>query len=111
MDEATQFLETVQIPKIAKALDEQELSIVAIQSSLQNNGINMRYLGLVRYHCKAMEARILLLTEMIARTMKNRVWRKWRNSKEGEELQAKKIVAEEINLILGNYVIDYQPVR
>ncbi len=38
---------------------------------IHQNGINMRYMGRLRYHLETPKARLAFLTEMVARTCKN----------------------------------------
>lgn len=72
--------------------------------SMHRNGINIRYLGLVRHHVTTEHLRKMLMTEMIARTMKQLLRKLLRQftspKKDNEELLNS--VATFLNTVFGN---------
>jgi len=85
--EATQTLFTTVIPNFVKRLSEprDSLDSLPINDSLirelHKDGINVRHLGYVRslFDESLCSQRQLFLTEMIARIIKNKIRKKWRN--------------------------------
>jgi hypothetical protein len=77
--EATQRLVNVRVPEFAAWLDEattkpsftKKATLAVLTEQLHRRGINCRYLGRVRSHCKAEAARDIILVEVVARVVKN----------------------------------------
>jgi hypothetical protein len=83
--EATRMLLDVRIPQVAQVLAAELLSVdqdeeVRISRRIQQFGVNVRYLGLVRaaLPATALHVRLLVLREMIARVASNQLRASWR---------------------------------
>jgi hypothetical protein len=77
--ESTQRLLSVRVPEFAALLDKAALepsfskkaALATLTEQLHRHGINCRYLGRVRSHCKTEAARQVILVEIVARVVKN----------------------------------------
>jgi hypothetical protein len=73
---------------------------------MHRNGINMRYLGQVRYHVKSEHLKKLLMTEMVARAVKHHIRKQMREySKAPSKSRVKsfnEIVMNTLNLLFGS---------
>jgi tetratricopeptide (TPR) repeat protein len=120
--DATLFLRDVVIPPIARELDGEterlgrlELEVVekfthTLGSRLHTNGINLRYLGLIRQHAANKSFRAMSLTEMIARVFKSRLNEKLRSaiaSDSGIAIEkCLRYAVDSINLIISKNYTD-----
>ena len=77
--ESTQRLLNVRVPEFAALLDRaaaepkysKKAALATLTEQLHRHGINCRYLGRVRSHCKNEAAREVILLEIVARVVKN----------------------------------------
>ncbi len=107
--------EQVTIPAFAKKLDElyldnnptlhdknSTISIENLIAEMHRAGVNFRYLGLLRTQIKSNELRSFLLTEIVARVVKNFVRREMRKLKSSEELDYIRALVDTLNDIFGS---------
>lgn len=57
-----------------------------LSHSLHRAGLNCRFLGRVRHDCSEAAARAILLSEMLARTIKRQLWHQFRATQEAQAL-------------------------
>jgi Clustered mitochondria/Hom_end-associated Hint/Translation initiation factor eIF3 subunit 135/Leucine Rich repeat len=110
--EATEQLLSVHVPRFAAWLESgHDVDHDTVESQLtelaHREGINVRYIGLVRKHVEADEAlRSILLTEMCARVIKNilrqRLREKSRNVNTLAQDSFRKVVINFLNMVLGH---------
>lgn len=107
--EATQYLLNVVIPQFANRLDEKWQTSIEpkydLVSEMHREGINIRHLGRLRSHCHVYFVRTRLLTEMVARVFKMKLFSSWRMKMERESLPLqvpyKRVVVKFMNLIVS----------
>lgn len=78
LEEATDILFNTTIPALAQTLEKKtklDISALELISKIHYHGVNIRHLGRIRSHVKDEHLRKLILTECVARTVKN-CWRK-----------------------------------
>lgn len=81
VESATKFLIETQIPKFSKQIQNSEFPLegcLDLQEKMHKNGINLRYLGLIRTHVSDPFVRRLLLLEMITRVLAMLLRKKFR---------------------------------
>ncbi|PRP82853.1 hypothetical protein PROFUN_04716 [Planoprotostelium fungivorum] len=108
---ATSSLLFSTVPKFASQLEEQKIEVskkYPLIESLHHNGINVRYLGLLRaYLSKGIKYwRYIILIEMVSRTIKQMMQTKLREMAREVKTQGdvpyKKMIIRELNSIFGN---------
>jgi hypothetical protein len=104
--EATKYLRDNVIRGFADKLLSGELvasSGSSIVDLMHQHGINTRYLGLLLNYCSD-DSRLsgTIMTEMVARTLKNFMKRKLRMMKTREDAHCQKIIVKYLNIALGN---------
>jgi hypothetical protein len=111
----TRISEKELLPKVAKKLDEFYLSnanpsllahnttatIEHLMAEMHRNGINFRYLGLLRTKITCTELRSFLLTEIVARVLKNLVRKEMRKLQTSEENAYIRILVDHMNDVFG----------
>jgi len=92
---ATKYLHETIIPDVARQIDKhfEKQNSLNIPNILHRAGINLRHLGQVRTHCNKESAKRVVLTECVARTLKNLINAAMRhevetNDKEGINVHA-----------------------
>lgn len=110
VEEATIYLKTRTIPEFAEKLKNLSRKH-SLTQSLHLNGINVRYLGLVRA-CLTDDTeeekywRFMLLLEMLARTLKQKIRlilrREMRNLRQSGEDPYKGVIIKYLNKVFGN---------
>jgi hypothetical protein len=58
---------------LCEARDKGRLTDFRLTEAVHRKGVNMRYIGLVRRHMSDLDSRTLLLVEMCARVVKNKI--------------------------------------
>ena len=109
VENATRHLTHVVIPKMGENLDkltEKQRKKLNLKQILHENGINLRYMGLVRHHVKNAEIKGKILVEMVARVIKHKIrelmreqMKKW---KLPLEHNCRQTVIDYLNLIFGS---------
>jgi len=81
------------IPNMSSTLDSCENLIAGkdIIAKIHRAGINVRHLGLLRKGCKNNDSKLVLLTEMVARIMKDEIKKKMRNLLKNSPIAAEHI--------------------
>eukprot|EP01118_Nematostelium_gracile_P006177 TRINITY_DN1987_c0_g1_i1.p1 TRINITY_DN1987_c0_g1~~TRINITY_DN1987_c0_g1_i1.p1 ORF type:complete len:887 (+),score=181.40 TRINITY_DN1987_c0_g1_i1:68-2728(+) len=115
--QATNHLLKVLLPKFVRgelmsqmeeARQQGILEDFRLTEAIHRNGINCRYLGLVRKHTKDIEFKSIILVEIIARVFKNNLKQKLRNKmkilRKPVEEPYRRLVVNYLNLIFGNTV-------
>eukprot|EP01133_Synstelium_polycarpum_P013661 gene13661-16088_t len=107
--EATEYLAGVCVPKVAEWMDARVHSVSwysQLTEIIHREGINVRYLGLVRAHVTSPELKRVLLTEIVARVFKNIIRADLRDKmKELRSIEADsyvQVVMDFFNIILGD---------
>jgi hypothetical protein len=100
------------IPNCAKVLDEELRSVdlphssMRISTIIHSHGVNLRHLGHLRTHTNTTTVRDMLLTEMIARLLKNMLQLKFRSTMEtyvaNSEAPFTACMLDFFNVVLGN---------
>jgi hypothetical protein len=115
IDRATERLVKEVIPALASrlaAMTPYDISNLDLSVYFHSCGVNMRHLGLVRYHISASHSsnpvRTLLLLQIVTRTLKNiarEYQRRWMKSEQStSEMGMKLLLTQFMNLIVGSSV-------
>eukprot|EP01119_Soliformovum_irregulare_P021321 TRINITY_DN7074_c0_g1_i2.p1 TRINITY_DN7074_c0_g1~~TRINITY_DN7074_c0_g1_i2.p1 ORF type:complete len:833 (+),score=208.66 TRINITY_DN7074_c0_g1_i2:91-2589(+) len=113
--EATDHLIRTLIPKFAngelrketqEAKEAGRLDDFRLTETIHRNGINCRYLGLVRKHTEDPESRIMILVNIVARVLKNNLRQKLRKKmttlKKPLEEPYRRLVIKFLNVVFAN---------
>eukprot|EP01105_Mastigella_eilhardi_P015608 TRINITY_DN3574_c0_g1_i1.p1 TRINITY_DN3574_c0_g1~~TRINITY_DN3574_c0_g1_i1.p1 ORF type:complete len:593 (-),score=166.43 TRINITY_DN3574_c0_g1_i1:44-1822(-) len=110
--EATLYLQDVLIPRFAVELNAtvgklgQPLYQFRLTEALHREGINIRYLDLLRTLAVSADCKTLLFVEMCARVIKNNIRRKLRQVSEHLKIPLeepyRRLIVDYMNLVLGN---------
>mmetsp|Transcript_9515 Transcript_9515/g.17842 ORF Transcript_9515/g.17842 Transcript_9515/m.17842 type:complete len:990 (+) Transcript_9515:148-3117(+) len=113
IDRATARLVTEVIPALAArlaAMSSHEVSNLDLSVYFHSCGVNMRHLGLVRFHVSSTHAsnpvKTLLLLQIVTRTLKNlcrEYQRRWMKSEQStSEMGMKLLLTQFLNLMVGS---------
>jgi alpha-tubulin suppressor-like RCC1 family protein len=112
--EATHYLRTVAVPRVAAALSAMlragwDVSLVA---AVHRGGVNLRYLGLVRSHVRDVALRDRMMVEMVARVIKEQLRVKMREALADTVLPLedprRQAVVKHMNLVFGDSSVSRQ---
>ena len=109
VEEATRVLLDEEVPKVARmldALDERKKEQVNLKEFLHENGINLRYMGLIRHHVKTPSIKGMIFIHMLARVIKHQIRRKMREQMRKWKLPlehtCRQHVISYLNLVFGS---------
>ncbi|GAB5371160.1 hypothetical protein AAMO2058_001555400 [Amorphochlora amoebiformis] len=111
IDTSTAILTREIVPRIARELDKEGklrgiLFTEPVSGLLHKEGVNMRHLGLLRFHSRNPKVRVTLLVEMVGRTLKHilraelrRIVRSWTLP---SEYRMRQQTVNILNILIGN---------
>jgi len=109
VEEATRVLLRQEVPRVAGKLDgltEKQKRRLDVKEFLHENGINLRYMGLVRHHVKCAEIKGRLFIYMVARVVKHQIRGKMREQMKKWKLPLEHTCRHQVisylNLVFGS---------
>jgi len=112
--EATHYLRTVAVPRVAAALSAMLRAgwNVSLVAAVHRGGVNLRYLGLVRSHVRDVALRDRMMVEMVARVIKEQLRVKMREALADTVLPLedprRQAVVKHMNLVFGDSAVSRQ---